>query len=775
MTAETGELFAPEPAIAAAGLAVLDDGEPDVDRALELIDAAWRRGLEAEPQLTVSEWADRHRVLPTANAEPGPWRTDRVPYLREIMDALSTSLPIERVVFMNGAQTGGTAAALNAIGYWIAHAPGIILTVWPSIDMVRRNSRIRIEPLIDGTPALRAKIPPARSKDPGNAVAQKEFPGGALVMTGANSAAGLRSLPARYLVLDEVDAFPPDADGEGDPVALAVQRTVTFRGRRKIVLISTPTFAGASRIETAFAESDQRRFFVPCPHCGAMQLIAWSSIQWPEARPREAFMACEANGCVIEERDKPKMLSHGEWRATAGGDGRTAGFHLPALYSPFESWADIAAEFLTVRRDPLRLQPWTNTKLGLPFENSEGGQFEAAKALERLEDWGDGLPEHAAVITAGVDVQGDRLAVSPGARERSSWSLDYSELWGDPAKPDVWRALDHDLMRRFDHPRAGPMPVRAVCVDSGGHWTQQVYRFARERAGRCVWAIKGRGGPGIPVWPRRPPRPAQAVFTPFILGVDAAKELIVARFDLEDGPGRCHWPIGRDLDYFQMLGAERIVRMYRRGVALRVWKKDPALRNEALDCRVYGYAALCGWSPGASGSTPNRGALRKCRCAKRPRRNRRRPERRSFDRAGWMDNRRMLVAPIPTLGVDAFGPREIPLHGFIPVLGHPWSPQQRIAFGPSPSPLLTHHDASALLEAAEKVAEFMKRRGVGHFAFDWRDGDFPSFEDRERPDGPTAIANLYFARFDERRDVLPHLGDARFPHGADPFLSLTPG
>ena len=419
MTAETGELFAPEPAIAAAGLAVLDDGEPDVDRALELIDAAWRRGLEAEPQLTVSEWADRHRVLPTANAEPGPWRTDRVPYLREIMDALSTSLPIERVVFMNGAQTGGTAAALNAIGYWIAHAPGIILTVWPSIDMVRRNSRIRIEPLIDGTPALRAKIPPARSKDPGNAVAQKEFPGGALVMTGANSAAGLRSLPARYLVLDEVDAFPPDADGEGDPVALAVQRTVTFRGRRKIVLISTPTFAGASRIETAFAESDQRRFFVPCPHCGAMQLIAWSSIQWPEARPREAFMACEANGCVIEERDKPKMLSHGEWRATAGGDGRTAGFHLPALYSPFESWADIAAEFLTVRRDPLRLQPWTNTKLGLPFENSEGGQFEAAKALERLEDWGDGLPEHAAVITAGVDVQGDRLAVSPGARERS--------------------------------------------------------------------------------------------------------------------------------------------------------------------------------------------------------------------------------------------------------------------------------------------------------------------------------------------------------------------
>ena len=578
-------------------------GRPDLvladverDAVLELIDAAWRRGLEAEPQLTVSEWADRHRVLPTANAEPGPWRTDRVPYLREIMDCLSTSSPVERVVFMKGSQTGGTEAALNAIGFWIAHSPGIILTVWPSIDMVRRNSRIRIEPLIDGTPALRAKIPPARSKDPGNAVAQKEFPGGALVMTGANSAAGLRSLPARYLVLDEVDAFPPDADGEGDPVALAVQRTVTFRGRRKIVLISTPTFAGASRIETAFGESDQRRFFVPCPHCGHAQLIAWARIVWPEGRPREAHMVCEANGCVIEEREKSKMLAGGEWRATAAGDGRTAGFHLPAIYSPFESWADIAAEFLAVRRDPLRLQPWTNTKLGEPFEDRESGQFEAAKALERLEDWGEGLPEPAAVLTAGVDVQGDRLAVEIVAwgLGEESWSLDYSELWGDPAKPDVWRALDHDLLRRFDHPRAGAMPVRAVCVNSGGHWTQQVYRFARERAGRNVWAIKGRGGPGVPVWPRRPPKPAQTVFTPFIVGVDSAKELIVARFALEDGPGRCHWPLGRDLDYFQMLGAERIVRMYRRGVALRVWKKDPALRNEALDCRVYGYAALCG-------------------------------------------------------------------------------------------------------------------------------------------------------------------------------------
>lgn len=568
------------------------------DLTIDTVQDTWCRGLMPEPQLTVSEWADRHRVLPTTNAEPGPWRTERVPYLREIMDALSTSTAIERVVFMKGAQTGGTEAGLNAIGYWIAHAPGVILTVWPTGDMVRRNSRTRIEPLIDGTPALRAKIAPARAKDPGNTVSQKEFTGGVLAMTGANSATGLRSLPVRYLVLDEVDAFPADADGEGDPVALAIQRTVTFRGRRKIMLISTPTDAGTSRIEKAYAESDRRRYFVPCPHCGHMQPLHWRGVTWPEGEPRKAFYLCQDAECggVIEEYHKPGMLSAGEWRATAEGDGRTAGFHLSALYSPFESWAEIASEFVTVAKDPLRLRPWTNTKLGEPFEDRDSEAIEAVGFLSRLEDWGERLPEGVVAITFGVDVQGDRLeleAVGWGAGEES-WSLGYEVLWGDPARPEVWAALDVELLRRFDHPRAGSMGARGVCIDTGGHHTQTVYAFARDRRGRGVWGIKGRGGPGVPVWPRRPPKVREKAYTPFIVGVDAAKEIITARLRMsEPGPGYCHFPIGRDLDYFRQLGAERIVRTYRKGVAIREWRKDPALRNEAFDCRVYAYAALC--------------------------------------------------------------------------------------------------------------------------------------------------------------------------------------
>lgn len=562
-----------------------------------LVDRVWRQGLEPEPQITVSQWADRHRKLPASNAEPGPWRTDRVPYLHEIMDCLSVASPIERVVLMKGAQTGGTEAGLNAIGYWITHAPGLMLAVWPSIEMVRRNSRTRIDPLIEGTPELRAKIAPSRSKDPGNTVALKEFAGGALVMTGANSATGLRSTPARYLVLDEVDGFPADADGEGDPVALAVQRTVTFRGRRKIFLISTPTIAGSSRIERAYLESDQRKFFVPCPHCGTFQALKWAGVKWPDGEPRAAYYACEACGGVIEERDKLAMLAGGEWRATALGDGLTAGFHLSALYSPFETWGEIAADFLTSRKDPFRLKSWTNLKLGEPFEDRDAEAIDAAAFLSRLEEQGDGVPAGVTVITAGVDVQGDPIEweIVGWGNGEESWSLSYDRVWGDPGRLETWETVDRELLRAFDHPRLGPMPVRAVAVDSGGHHTQIVYRFARERANRRVWAIKGRGGPGVPVWPQRPPRPRDKAFVPYIVGVDAAKEVITARLRIgEAGPGHCHFPAGRDLEYFRMLTAERVVKSWRRGVLIREWRNDPGVHNEALDCRVYAYAALQG-------------------------------------------------------------------------------------------------------------------------------------------------------------------------------------
>jgi phage terminase large subunit GpA-like protein len=231
------------------------------------IERAWREGLTPDPLLTVSEWSDRHRMLSSkASAEPGRWRTSRTPYLKAIMDCLSPTSPVERVVFMKAAQLGATEMGSNWIGYVIHHAPGPMMAVWPTVEMAKRNSKQRIDPLIEESAALAELIAPARSRDSGNTILAKEFRGGVLVMTGANSAVGLRSMPVRYLFLDEVDGYPLDVEGEGDAISLAEARTRTF-ARRKIFIVSTPTISGASAIEREYEASDQRRYFVPCPHC----------------------------------------------------------------------------------------------------------------------------------------------------------------------------------------------------------------------------------------------------------------------------------------------------------------------------------------------------------------------------------------------------------------------------------------------------------------------------------------------------------------------------
>jgi phage terminase large subunit GpA-like protein len=279
------------------------------DGAEELV-RAWTAGLTPDPALTVSAWADRHRILsPRGANEAGPWRTSRTPYLQELMDALSPRHPAQRVVFMKGSQLGASESGCCWIGYVIHHAPGPMLAVQPSVELAKRFSQQRIDPLIEESPSLREKVAPARSRDSGNTVLSKEFPGGILVMTGANSAVGLRSMPVRYLFLDEVDAYPPSADDEGDPVALAEARTRTFSWRRKVFLASTPTIKGLSRIEREFEGSDQRRFFVPCPHCSAMQWLRFERLRWDKDKPETAAYYCEGCEQPIAEHHKTQMLT----------------------------------------------------------------------------------------------------------------------------------------------------------------------------------------------------------------------------------------------------------------------------------------------------------------------------------------------------------------------------------------------------------------------------------------------------------------------------------
>jgi phage terminase large subunit GpA-like protein len=566
--------------------------------------AARRRGLMPEPPLTVSAWADRHRILPLGTARPGPWRTATVPYLAAPMDALSPASPVERVVVSKAAQVGATELSLNALACWIEHAPGPILSVLPSIEMARRFSRSRLEPLIASTPALSRLIAPARTRDAGNTITSKEFPGGVLQLAGANAPAGLRSMAARYLICDEVDSFPADVGEEGDPVALAIARTTTFAGRRKIALISTPTIAGVSRIEKAYGESDQRRFFCPCPQCGDGFVWTWAHVVWPADDPGRAHIVCPSCGGITEARDKARVVAAGQWKATADGDGRTAGFHISGLVSSFTTWADMARDFLASKRDVERLKAWTNLALGEAFEDRDTAPVEADALIGRAEDsatpWADLLPDGVALVTAGVDVQDDRLEaefVGWGLREES-WSIDYRVIAGDTSRPDVWEALDRLLLRRFRHPRAvADLPVSAACLDSGGHRTGEVLAFAGPRANRRVWPIKGRGGPGVPPWPRRPPKIARGRVAPVhIVGVDAVKGTLAARLRLADtqGPGIIHMPAERDREWFLQMTAEKAIRQYRKGVARIEWIHEKNVRNEAFDCRVYAMAALYG-------------------------------------------------------------------------------------------------------------------------------------------------------------------------------------
>ena len=320
----------------------------DFDNA-QLLIRGWFEGIRPDLRLTVSAWADRHHMLNSKGAaEPGRFRVRRTPYLREPLDGLSPSHPAQRIVIMKGSQVGATEAGNCWVGFSIHHAPGPILVVQPTVDLAKRFSHQRLDPMIEASGPLRERISPARSRDSANTVLSKEFPGGILVMTGANSAVGLRSMPVRYLFLDEIDTYPASVDEEGDPVTLAEARTRTFSWRRKVFIASTPTVAGASRIEREYLNTDQRRFFMPCPHCGVMQWLKFERLRWDKGAPETAAYVCEACETGIGEHYKTQMLEAGEWRPTALGlDPLTIGYHLSALYSPIGwlSWPEIAHQW----------------------------------------------------------------------------------------------------------------------------------------------------------------------------------------------------------------------------------------------------------------------------------------------------------------------------------------------------------------------------------------------------------------------------------------------
>lgn len=569
------------------------------------------------PALTISQWADECLQLSAEDsAEPGRFSTARAPYQRGILDALSEP-GIHTVVVMSSAQIGKTVLLKAIIGYHVDQDPAPILMLQPTEAMAEAFSKDRLAPMIRDTPVLRDKIADPRARDSGNTILHKRFTGGHLTLVGANSAAGLASRPIRVVLCDEVDRYPASAGAEGDPVNLAIKRAATFWNRR-IVLTSTPSIKGVSRIERAFNFSDQRRYHVPCPHCQAFNPWRWADLHFDPVNPAvNPVMACPSCGGVIEERHKPRLLGTGEWRPDHPTVRGVAGFHLNELYSPWRKWSEVIADFLAAKGNPETLKVWVNTSLGEPWEEETEKQ-DADSLLSRRENYdATALPDGILYLTAGVDVQSDRLEVEVvGWRQDGqdvppeSWGVAYRVIPGDPAKVEVWDSLDTVLQSTWTTQAGRRLRVMAVGVDSGGHHTAQVYAYCAARKGQHFYACKGIDGPR-PIWSGKKSRSPKYKAELWLVGSDTGKDAWYSRLKIaEPGPGYCHFPLSYDRHYFAMLTAEQVRTKYRKGRALREWFLPSGRRNEALDIRVLALAALLArpvdWR--ALGNTPIRPA-----------------------------------------------------------------------------------------------------------------------------------------------------------------------
>lgn len=568
--------------------------------------AAWADELMPEPNLSVDEWADGNLMLDdTTSAEPGRYRVDRTPYCREPMECLSATSPIQKVVLMWGAQLGKSTTGNAWAGYVIDNSPGPMLGVFPRVQDAMDYSRLRIEPMIAATPRLRQRVASKWTRDGGNTLATKKFPGGVLLLTGANSAAGLKSRPIRYLFLDEVDEYPWDVEDQGDPIALAVRRTNTFGHRRKILITSTPTIQGRSRVETEFEASDRRRYHVPCPECGELQVLVFNRLKWPKGKPEDVQYECEHCERRFSEIEKRHFLPAGQWIAE-GEPGIVAGFHLPSWYSPLGwlSWREIALEWVEKHGDPNGLKTFVNTIMAETYED-RGESPPWQRLFDRREPYEIGTcPEGVVFVTVGVDVQKDRIEASiwGWGYDRESWLIDHRVFGGNIWNDETWEPVTELLHERFPGAGGRSFPVAEMAVDTG-HAQDAVASWSRGVADRRVMMVKGDhwknwsvviGAPtksevridgkktGLLLWSVGGALIKQETYG--LIGLDTPD-------DGEPYPkGYVHLPMITREFCEQMVAEDLVNGTDSKGYPTRIWQKHRD-RNEALDCRVYARAA----------------------------------------------------------------------------------------------------------------------------------------------------------------------------------------
>ena len=570
-----------------------------------------------KPRPHIDEWADRYRRLSSTQGntpEPGPYSTDRVPFLREILRTfLDPSIRV--IVVQKPAQIGFTEGVIgNVIGYHIHQRPRSIVVVQPSNEDARDWSKDKLEGLIDGTPAVAERLELGRGEGgrDKNTVLTKRFRGGQLKIVGGTSPKGLRRTSAPIILIDEADGIPPRAGREGSPIDIVLKRMSAFWDATAVIG-STPTNRGASAIEEWLQRSDWREYYVPCPHCGHHQVLRWGGkdeahgikFYFEEVYGRDQLIAgsvaylCESCAALIEERDRHWMYARGEWRARQPEIRGIAGFQIGGLLSPFEgsSWTVVAQEFLDARRVPERLQVWTNTRLGELWDEPVE-KIDPMSLRDRAEEYGAEVPADAAALTAAVDVQADRLEVAIdgwGAGEES-WLITHQRLYGDPEKRDVWARLESILTRGYLHEFGALLYVQATFIDTG-YLTETVYRFVKPRERRNVFAVKGVAGSRVAGEPlKRAPKKNRYRVRPWRINVDHFKDRLFHRLRIiEPGPGYVHFcrptDTGADAEYFAQFANEELVVRRVGGQLVRGYRQTDK-RNESIDLKVGTMGAL---------------------------------------------------------------------------------------------------------------------------------------------------------------------------------------
>lgn len=574
--------------------------------AYRLVDKLWAQHFAPRVPLDVDEWADTHRILPPGSANPGRWSTDKTPFAREIYKALSDSDPCEDVVLLCATQLVKTEAGLNWMGTTISETPAPFMIVQATVNTAKRYSRLRVAPMIAHCQVLKSKVARETSRDAANSMSLKEFTGGVLVITGANAAAELASIQAKYIHFDEVDDYPLNVEGQGDPMAIARARQDTFYGRKRLTSSTPKLPKGQSTIENMYLSGTQHQYYLPCPDCGHMQHLVWSHLKYQKDEQGQLInesvaYACESCGVLIAEHHKEKMLAAGQW-VSKYPDKAIKSFHLNSLYSPIGwlSWASLANEWISAQAELAlgkdeKLKTFINTRLAETVAE-QAEQIESNQLLKQAEDFDPSIvPMGGLIITCFVDVQDDRLECFPWAFGEGDqmFMLKHEVIVGNPGEDDTWRKLDAYLYTRFKHASGQSLGIEAVGIDTGGHYTHQVYNYVRSaNPARKISALKGDNHkPGIPILGK-----ASVVDVNWrggvvkggcklwMVGVNTAKDLFHNRLKRI---GMVHLSKHMPPEIFDQLTSEkRVAQRTSRGLRFMWVKHHSNTRNEALDGAV---------------------------------------------------------------------------------------------------------------------------------------------------------------------------------------------